>query len=122
MAELAWVTTAFSATTRAASAPSRPRIASALLVEIDLGATERAVPVDRPGQLAADIGVVERPEARRQHTGVRELVDPALPVIAAHHSDGGRRLLLVRRLERGLEHLAGFGVERLDLDRERRAA
>ena len=75
------------------------------------------MPVDRPGQFAADISVVERPETRRQDTGVRELVDPALPVIAPHHRYRGGRFILTRRRNGRLEDLAGFGVEGLDVDR-----
>ncbi len=51
-----------------------------------LGLAERGAAVDRPRELRADVGVVERAEAFGQQAGVSQRRRPTLPVLAPHHA------------------------------------
>ena len=95
-------------------------------VQVLLGLAQGAMPVDRPGDLGADVAEGHGLGVRRQHAGLGQGVDPQLPVLATHHLHGVGDFLLGGRLDRGLDHLVAVGVHRGGLVRladrlERRA-
>jgi hypothetical protein len=108
MAELAWVTTALSATTLAPGiAELGGGMADGGAIEIGLGLAQRALVVDRPGQLAPQIGVVERlvkPSASTPASAQRR--NPELPIFAAHDLDSGSGFLCGRGLDHHLRDFA----------------
>ncbi|MNL84051.1 hypothetical protein D3C87_2118920 [compost metagenome] len=69
--------------------------------------------IDRPGEFAAQIGVVERLEAIGQNAGLGQSRDPQFPVFAAHHLDGGGSFFFAGGLDRNFGDFAGAGIERL---------
>ena len=85
-------------------------------VEIGLGAAQGAVVIDGPGQLAAQIGIVERLEAIGKHAGLGQGGDPAFPILAAHDLDGSGSLFLGGGLDGDLGDFARGGIERLGGD------
>ena len=82
-------------------------------LQVFLRFAEGAVPIDGPAYLAADIGIGHGPEARCQDVRVEQRLDPVLPVLAAHHGDGGRRFRIARRGYVNLVHDAAILVQRL---------
>ena len=81
-------------------------------VQVFLGLAQRTVPVDRPGDLGADVAEGHGLGVGGQHPGLVQRVDPQLPVLAAHHGDGVGDLLGAGRLDRGLDDLVAVGVHR----------
>ena len=69
------------------------------LVEIFLGRTDRAVPVDVPGNFLADVGIGCGFGTVSQHTSFIQCLDPHLPVFPTHHRDRVVDFFLGRRLE-----------------------
>ena len=82
------------------------------LVQVHLGAPQCAVPVDRPGDVGADVAEGHRARAVGQHASLVQRIDPQLPVLPAHHGDGVFDLLLGRRLDGGLDDGVLVGVDR----------
>ena len=68
-------------------------------VQVLLGRTDGAVPVDVPGHLLADVGVGRGLRALGQHAGLIQGIDPHLPVLATHDGDGIVDLLLAGGLQ-----------------------
>ncbi|QNM59015.1 hypothetical protein XHV734_0152 [Xanthomonas hortorum pv. vitians] len=81
------------------------------VVQIHLGLAQCAVPVDRPGDLGADIAEGHAARAIGEHAGAFQRVDPQFPILPAHHGDGVFDLLLCRRLDRGLDDGVLVGVD-----------
>ena len=69
------------------------------------------MPVDRPGDVGADIGVRNRFAAFSEDAGVGQSVDPEFPVFAAHDGDGVGYLFFGGRLDFGFDDGVFIGVD-----------
>ena len=83
------------------------------MIEVFFRRTNRAMPVDIPGDLLADIGVGGCLGALGQHACLSQRGNPHLPILAAHDRDGMVNFLLSGWLE--VKILNGFlvGVDAL---------
>jgi hypothetical protein len=88
-----------------------------LPVQVLLGRTDGAVPVDVAGDLLAQVGEGGGLCAVGQHTRRLQRVDPHLPVLTAHHRHGAFDFVLRRRLQNGLLYHLVVGVEAAHVDR-----
>ena len=80
-------------------------------VQIFLGATQRTVPVDRPGDLGADVAEGDGAGALSQHAGVVQRLHPQLPILTTHHGDGIFDFLLGGRLDLRFDDGVLVGVD-----------
>ena len=76
---------------------SMPSSAYAVASRSIFGAADRAVAVDRPSQLRANVGVRHGARAGREQAFARQRVDPHAPIFAAHHRDCVGDLFFVGR-------------------------
>ncbi len=86
-------------------------------VQVLLGRTDRAVPVDCLGDLFAHVGEGRGGAAVGQHAGVGQRVDPHLPVFATHHRDGASDLFRGSRLQGGFRDYFLVGIQAAQGDR-----
>ena len=86
-------------------------------VQVLLGGTDRAIPVDGLGDLFAHVGEGGGGAAVGQHTGIGQRIDPHLPVFTAHDRDGAGDFFGGSRLQVGLGQHFLVGIQATQRDR-----
>ena len=80
-------------------------------VQVLLGVTDGAVPIEGVGRFGADIGVGHGLRAGREAIRLLQRLQPELPVLAAHHADGVADLLRGGRIQRLLHQGVLFQIQ-----------